>query len=310
MRVLTRLEDLGSQVVPFVLAAGVFDGFHVGHQTVLRRAVEEASKLQAQPGVLTFHPHPAAVLRPECTPRSLASRSQKQDLLAATGLPLMVEVPFDAGFARQSPEEFIEQLVRCSNGLLAGICVGTSWSFGRGRKGNVEMLQDLAEQFSFQVFAVFPVLLNGLPVSSTRIRQAIERGDLDEAEKCLGRRYSIRGEVLRGAQLGRKLGFPTANLSIGDAQLPPDGVYAVWVLHAGKRFSGVANLGLRPTVDKTSTKRVLEVHLLEFSKDLYGKELEVCFVRLLREEQRFPDLESLRQQIAKDVDQAKRELSK
>jgi len=304
MRVLTRLEDLGNQEVPFVLAAGVFDGFHFGHQAVLRRAVEEAAKLNAEAGVLTFHPHPAAVLRPECAPRFLASRSQKLDLLQATGLPLMIEVPFDAGFARQSPEEFIENLVRCSNGCLAGICVGASWSFGRGRKGNVKMLQTLGDQFSFQVFAVPPVLLGGSPVSSTRIRQAIERGDLDEAEQCLGRRYSIRGEVLRGAQLGRKLGFPTANLSFGDAQLPPNGVYAVEVLHAGNRFSGVANLGLRPTVEKEPGKRVLEVHLLDFSGEVYGEELEVGFVRFLRGEHRFPDLDSLRQQIAKDVEQA------
>jgi riboflavin kinase/FMN adenylyltransferase len=213
-------------------------------------------------------------------------------------------IPFDAAMAALEPDEFIGRIAAACR-PLASITVGKSWGFGRGRTGNLGTLQMLGERLHFTVRGIAPVTFGGEPVSSTRIRTAIERGDFAEAASLLARDYSIEGTVVRGRQMGRQLGFPTANLELEAEQLPPIGVYAVRALVRGTLLPGIANLGLRPTVDSGGTTRHFEVHLFDFTGDLYGETMEVRFVERLRDELRFENLEQLKDQIGRDATRAR-----
>jgi riboflavin kinase/FMN adenylyltransferase len=296
-----RLEELAALGQPLHLALGVFDGVHVGHQAVIGRAVRAARAGGGLAGMLTFDPHPIRVIAPEKAPASLlATLEQKMEIVASLGVDLFVPLKFDANFAAMEAAEFVRQLLAAP---VHTIAVGEDWRFGRGRGGDAAMLRAEAASRGFRLEAVPPVMLDGDRISSTRIRQAIRDGNLDDAARMLGRPYSVRGEVIAGDQIGRKLGFPTANVATGDVQLPPDGVWAVRVRDAqANEWGGVANLGFRPTVGGIS--RVFEVHLLGFSGDLYGSTLEVTFGTHLRGERKFSTLEELQAQIARDARQA------
>lgn len=304
MRVLihNRLEELATLGVPLHLALGVFDGVHVGHQAVIGRAVEAARSVGGLAGMVTFDPHPIRVIAPEKAPVSLlATLEQKMEIVAALGVELFVPLKFDAAFAAMEAAEFVRQLLAAP---VRTIAVGEDWRFGRGRGGDAAMLRAEAASRGFRLEAVPPVMLDGDRISSTRIRQAIRDGNLDDAARMLGRPYAVRGEVVAGDQLGRTLGFPTANVATGDVQLPPDGVWAVRVRDAdANEWGGVANLGFRPTVG--GIRRVFEVHLLGFSGDLYGRTLEVTFGTHLRGERKFPSLEELQAQIERDAREAR-----
>lgn len=286
-----------------MVAIGVFDGVHRGHQALIARALEEAQRLRARAMVLTFDPHPVRVLRPDQAPRLLTSTLHKQQLIEKLGVEGLVLQPFDVEFAAQSPEVFIRQLAECARPLKS-ICVGNQWAFGKGRSGNVELLRREGASLGFEVVEIAPVQIEGETVSSTRIRQAIEAGDFATAEKCLGRPYTILGTVEHGAQLGGKIGFPTANLSAHSEQFPPNGVYAVRALVGGDSLNGVANIGIRPTV-ATGAARTLEVHLFDFRDDLYGRDVEVKFETKLRNEQKFESLAALKEQIRQDCENAR-----
>jgi len=188
---------------------------------------------------------------------------------------------------------------------LQEICVGHEWSFGKNRRGDLTLLKRLGHEFDFSVIGVPPVKVNGSVVSSTGIRQAVENGDLAKAAEMLGRDYTIRGTVTKGDNLGKKIGFPTANLSAHSEQFPPDGVYLAEAAIDGKLHQGVINLGVRPTVKGQKSERVLEVHLLDFSSDIYGKDVEVRFLRYLRPEKKFDSIDALIKQITADVRQAR-----
>lgn len=256
---------------------------------------------------LTFHPHPARVLRPDSAPHLLTSTPHKLRLIEELGCQYLLQIKFDAAFAAQPPEVFIEALVRSATSLRM-ICVGHNWAFGKGRSGNVALLAALGAKFGFETLEIEPVEVDGQLVSSTRIRKAVEAGDFETARRFLGRDYTILGTVQPGAGRGRGIGFPTANLSAHNERFPPNGVYAVRVLMDSRWFEGVANVGVRPTVG-SAPDRVLEVHIFEFSGDRYGRDLEVKFERFLRPERKFSSLEELRVQIARDAAQAREILS-
>lgn len=301
-----RLDELPSLGQPLHLALGVFDGVHAGHQAVIAKVVEAADREGGLAGLLTFDPHPIQVIAPAKAPSSLLETlDHKARVVAALGVRLFIPLRFNSEMAAMEADEFVARL---ASAPLRTIAVGEDWRFGHRRAGDVSLLQREATSRGFHLEAVPPVMFDGDRISSTRIRQAIHDGNLDEAARMLGRSYAVSGRVVAGNQLGQKIGFPTANISTGTLQLPPGGVWTVSVSHSdGRKWNGVANLGTRPTVG--GGKRVLEVHLFDFRGDLYGQELEICFRKHLRPEMKFPSLEALRDQIAQDVRAAQESLA-
>jgi riboflavin kinase/FMN adenylyltransferase len=293
-----KLEELAAQDGPLHLALGVFDGVHVGHRAVIARAVEAARKEGGKAFVVTFDPHPIRVIAPEKAPASLlATLDEKAAVLKALGVEGLLVIHFDMTFAKMDAEEFVRKLLAAN---VRTIAVGEDWRFGSKRSGDVAMLRRMGGELGFQLEAVPPVMWDGERISSTRIRQAIRDGNFDAVEEMLGQPYELSGTVIEGRKLGRGLGFPTANLRLGERQTPRDGVWSVKVEGLGK---GVANLGTRPTVD--GGERLLEVHLFDFSGDLYGKELRVRFGKFLRHERKFSSVEELREQILRDAEEAR-----
>jgi riboflavin kinase/FMN adenylyltransferase len=246
------------------------------------------------------------VLRPSEAPHLLTATQHKIRLIRDLGVQHLLVIKFDKAFAATAPEDFVQQLVTHSKPLRE-ICVGHEWSFGKDRRGNLALLRKLGAQFDFEVVGIPAVTLgNGEPVSSTAIRHAVETGDLAKAAEMLGHQYTILGTVVRGERLGKKIGFPTANLSAHSEQFPPNGVYFAEATLNGGIYPGVINLGYRPTVSSSKSQRVLEIYLLDFDHDIYGKDLEVRFVRYLRPEQKFENLDALVRQIELDVQQARK----
>lgn len=289
-----KLEDLASQQGSLHLALGVFDGVHIGHQAVISRAVAAAREQGGKAFVVTFSPHPIRVISPAKAPGALlATLDDKAEVLGALGVDGLLVIRFDEDFAKMGAEDFVRAL--CA-GNVATIAVGEDWRFGSKRLGDVEMLRRMGSDLGFRLIAVAPVMWDGERISSTRIRQAIRDGNFDAVEKMLGRPYEISGTVIEGRKLGRELGFPTANLRLGEQQTPKDGV---WEVEVDGSLRGVANLGIRPTVG--GGDRLLEVHLLGFSGDLYGKRLRVKFLRFIRDEKKFDSVEELRAQIRQDA---------
>jgi riboflavin kinase / FMN adenylyltransferase len=304
MEILRSIAELESLRGPLFLAIGVFDGVHLGHQAVISAATSHAHAAEGTPVVMTFDPHPLKVLRPQYAPHLLTATQHKIALIRNLGVEHLLVINFDKKFAATLPEEFVEELVTHSRPLRE-ICVGHEWSFGKDRRGNLDLLKRLGAQFDFNVVGVPPVTVNGEVVSSTAIRQAVEKGDFAKAADVLGREYTILGTVTRGDNLGKKIGFPTANLSAHSEQFPPNGVYLAEAWVNGVLHYGVINLGYRPTVNSGKSERVLEIYLLDFDRDIYGEDVEVRFVHYLRPERKFESLESLAQQIELDVRRAR-----
>jgi riboflavin kinase / FMN adenylyltransferase len=304
MEILRSIAELESLRGPLFLAIGVFDGVHLGHQAVISAATSHARAADGTPVVMTFDPHPLKVLRPQHAPHLLTATQHKIALIRDLGVEHLLVINFDRKFAATSPEEFVEELVMHSRPLRE-ICVGHEWSFGKDRRGNLDLLKRLGVQLDFSVVGVPPVLVNGEVVSSTAIRQAVEKGDLAKGAEMLGREYTILGTVTHGNNLGKKIGFPTANLSAHSEQFPPNGVYFAEARVNGVLYYGVINLGYRPTVSSGKSERVLEIHMLDFDRDIYGEDVEVRFMRHLRPERKFESLESLAQQIELDVRRAR-----
>jgi riboflavin kinase/FMN adenylyltransferase len=305
MEILRSIPELAHLTGPLFLAIGVFDGVHRGHQAVISTSAEHAKSANGTPVVVTFDPHPMKVLRPREAPHLLTATQHKIRLIRQLGVQHLLVIKFDKAFAATAPEDFVQQLVMHSKPLRE-ICVGHEWSFGKGRRGNLALLRKLGAQFDFEVVGIPAVTLgNGEPVSSTAIRHAVEAGDLAKAAEMLGHQYTILGTVVRGERLGKKIGFPTANLSAHSEQFPPNGVYFAQATLDGVIYPGVVNLGHRPTVSSGKSERVLEIHLLDFDHEIYGKDVEVRFVRYLRPEQKFENLDALARQIEFDVQQAR-----
>jgi len=304
MEVLRSIPELLRLPGPLFLAIGVFDGVHRGHQAVICTSAEHARSANGTPVVVTFDPHPEKILRPETAPHLLTATPHKIALIRNLGVGELLIIAFDKQFAATEPEDFVHQLVKYSKPLRE-ICVGHEWSFGKDRRGNLEFLKKLGAEFDFNVIGIPPVTVNGEIVSSTTIRRAVEAGDFTKAAEMLGREYTILGRVVRGDDLGKKIGFPTANLSAHNEQFPPNGVYFADAKLDGARYPGVVNLGYRPTVSSSKTERVLEIYLLDFDREIYGKDLEVRFIRYLRPEKKFENVDALVRQIQADVKQAR-----
>ena len=304
MEILRSIPELERLRGPLFLAIGVFDGVHRGHQAVISTSADHAAASNGTPVVVTFDPHPEKVLRPQAAPHLLSATQHKIALIRALGVEHLLIITFDKQFAATEPEDFVQKLVIHSKPLRE-ICVGHEWSFGKNRRGNLDLLKKLGAKFNFDVVGIPPVKINGAVVSSTAIRQAIEKGDLAKAAEMLGREYTILGTVTRGDNLGKKIGFPTANLSAHSEQFPPNGVYVAEARIDGELYRGVINLGIRPTVSSGKSERVLEIHLFDFNRDIYGHDVEVRFLKFLRSEKKFQDLDTLVQQIRQDVEQAR-----
>ena len=299
---LTAIEELKKLERPLHLALGVFDGVHLGHRAVIEVAVEGARASGGVPGAMTFEPHPIQVLAPDRAPRRiLASLEHKENLLEELGVEVLLVLEFTNELAQQPADEFASELLGAPT--LRQVAVGEDWKFGKDRGGTVDLLRALGEEHGVAVSAIAPVMIDGERVSSTRVRQALRDGNLVAAAAMLGRPYTVMGKVVRGEELGRKLGIPTANIAVGGEQLPPDGVYAVLGTVSGESRPGVANLGVRPTVD--GEQRLLEVHLLDFEGNLYGQEVEVQFGKRLRGEKKFGDLGELKEQVLRDLEAGK-----
>jgi len=289
-----------------VVTIGNFDGVHLGHQALLRRVRQRADELGVAACVYTFHPSPRQVLRPSTAVPPIQDLDDRIEALGRAGVDEVVVERFDHELAAREPRWFADEILarrlRCSAAVL-----GYDFRYGRRREGTVDMLR---EWLDVPVEQVEPLSVHGAPVSSTRIRELLLAGDVEEAAALLSRPHRLRGEVVAGDRRGRQLGFPTANVAVGPVLRPPSGVYAVRVGldHEEATRPAVANLGTRPTFGDGDAPTV-EVHLLDFSGDLYGRRVAVDFIARLRDERRFDGVEQLVGQIRADIDEARRRLA-
>jgi riboflavin kinase/FMN adenylyltransferase len=305
MNVIHSASELGNGNRKTCLAIGVFDGVHLGHQQIIRQTVADARQHDAIALVITFDRHPSTVVTPERVPSLIYSLPQKLGAIESLGADTLLLIHFDRAFSEQTGETFIRGLAR-DLGKIQSLCVGADFVFGYQRSGNVALLEKLGDELGFTVHGLAAVSLDNQIVSSTRIREAIRAGDLDDASQMLGRPYAISGRVVAGDGVGRKLGFPTANLDAAGLVLPPNGVY-LGLAKIGKKSRPVAlNIGFRPTLASSEPQLRVEAHLLDFTGDLYGRELEIEIGEKLRDEKKFGSLEKLKAQIARDVAGAKR----
>ncbi len=284
-----------------VAVIGNLDGVHIGHQALIREAVELAGDKTA--AAITFVPHPRQVFRPDDPPFLLTDEETKADLLGALGIKIVFALPFIEALYKQTPEEFVRLTLGQRLGV-SGIITGKDFQFGAGRAGNADSLKELAEDLGITARAITPVIGPSTEkYSSSSVRAALRGGDPVTAATLLGRPWSIRGEVIEGRKLARQLEFPTANIPLGDYVRPQFGVYAVEVTTADGNHHGVANIGVRPTVDGQT--EMLEVHVFDFEGDLYGQKLDVALIAFLREERKFDGIDQLKEQIARDSERAR-----
>jgi len=280
-------------------AIGIFDGVHRGHQYLIKKMLTAARRLKAQPIVITFFPHPAHVLRPDLKLGYLTSIADRFRRLSGLGVAVCVVVHFDRSFAGIQPEKFIKDVLVKELGVKA-VFVGGDFRFGKDRSGDIALFEKLAPEYGYEMHAV-PGLKQGREIiSSTRIRQLIGAGKLKQAAGLLGRSVSVSGLVVKGSQRGKGLGFPTANIAYEADILPAQGVHVVNVLLGKKKYPAIANIGTRPSFEKQVSQLHLEVHILDFAKNIYGKQLEVEFLKKIRSEKKFDSPQELIRQIKKD----------
>jgi riboflavin kinase/FMN adenylyltransferase len=285
-----------------VLTIGTFDGVHLGHRKIIDRLNEIAREIKGESVIFTFDPHPRKVISPdESNLRLLTSLDEKIELFEQSGIDHLIIYPFTPEFAQLTYSEFVEQ-------VLVGqihtkfLVVGYDHKFGKNRQGDFEFLKNCADRLGFRIEKLDVLLMNESNISSTKIREAIQHGDIDTANRFLGYPFAIHGIVVEGQKLGRQIQFPTANIETLDPDkiIPGYGVYVVQVKVAGKLYQGMLNIGSRPTVNNNADHRSVEVNIFDFDADIYGEHLEVIFYKKLREEQKFASLDALKDQLAKD----------
>jgi riboflavin kinase/FMN adenylyltransferase len=289
---------------PAVLTLGVFDGLHLGHQLILSRVVERARALGAAPTVVTFDPHPRAVLHPESAPPLLQTFDQKVEAFGVLGVEQTIVVRFTREFARVSAEEFLKDVVH-ERLQAREVYLGRGFAFGRGREGNIELLRRVSRELGFAAFEVPEVRLRGQRISSSRIRELLAAGRVNLARRMLGRPYGVEGRVVRGYERGRTIGFPTANLRPANRVIPRGGVYVTATLIEGSWRRSVTNVGVRPTFEKEAEPSV-ETYVMDWGGDLYGDVVRVRFLHRLRDERRFSGVEELKEQINRDAARARK----
>ncbi|MCK5912322.1 MAG: bifunctional riboflavin kinase/FAD synthetase [Desulfuromusa sp.] len=298
MNILKSFDSLPTLFGSSAVTLGNFDGVHLGHRELFRYLVSAARQLKCPSIVYTFDPHPLKFLAPEKAPLLLNTPEEKQRLIAASHIDYLIETPFTADFATMSPEQFVIDIL-VEKLKIKALVVGYDYAFGQGRRGNVDFLKACGDDLGFTVEVLQPVGADGLPFSSTRIRRMVASGDVAAVVRLLGRQYNLQGKVVPGEQRGRELGFPTANLETDKELLPATGVYAVKVRHCQQEYGGVVNLGQRPTFGGGAP--TIEVHLLDFTGQLYNQDLRIYFVERLRGEQKFSSAGKLIEAITADV---------
>ena len=291
------------ELQPAALTIGNFDGVHRGHQAMLSRVKDVARTRDLRAAVLTFEPHPRELFAPDSAPTRLTSLREKLELLAEHGVAHTHVQRFNRAFAAMSAEDFVARIL-VEGFHVRWVLVGSDFRYGARRTGDLERLRAAGKQYGFEVETMPTVEMEGTRVSSSAVRAALAEGDLQTAQRLLGRTYSISGRVVRGLQLGRKLGFPTANVQMKHNRPPLMGIYAVR-LHGlrSEPLNGVASIGLRPTVD-SSGKTTLEVHVFDFAEEIYGRHVRVEFLAKIRDEEKYADLDLLKAQIARDCEAA------
>jgi riboflavin kinase/FMN adenylyltransferase len=285
-------------------AIGFFDGVHLGHQEILRQTVADARQCGGIAVAITFDAHPTTILAPSRVPKLIYQLQKKLAVIESLGIDHVLLYHFDHKFSEQPGEAFVRSLVIGLHGFRS-LCVGAHFSFGHQRSGNVSLLRHLGAELKFEVHGLPSVAVDGKTVSSTRIREAIHAGELELAGRLLGRTYSLSGKVVEGDGLGRKLGFPTANLETAGLALPPKGVYAAQTEINGRQYQAVLNIGVRPTIHQPKPQLRVEVHVLDFEGSLYGNDMELENFSRIRDEQKFGSVEQLQLQIAKDISVAR-----
>ncbi len=300
MKIIKDIEK--ARLKDTVLTLGNFDGLHLGHIKILRLVSKKARSLGLKSVVYTFDPHPLKVVAPEKSPPLMLTVKDKARLVETFDIDYLVVARFTKKFASKDPREFVKEVL--VDGLkVREVIVGHDYAFGKGKRGTISFLKKLGAEFGFKVTVVDAYKIAGKIVSSSRVRAEVKRGRLRSAARLLGRDFTIRGKVVRGTDIGKTIGFPTANLKPETELIPKEGVYAVWVEVNGKSVKGVANIGSAPTFG--GKESVIEVHLLNFSGDIYSKIITVAFIRRLRGEKSFKDKDALVRQIKKDIGRAK-----
>jgi len=314
LKVVHGTAALDQDLVRPVLTIGNFDGLHIGHRTIMRTVVERARALDGEAAVYTFEPHPRKILTPSRAPQLLTTVDQKLELFEAFGIDCVILEPFDAEFAKVSPETFAREYVFQRIRPIE-VYVGYDFHYGRDREGSMRLLTETGPRLGFSVTIIGEVMIGDRDVNSTRVRELLTRGEVEEARRLLGRPFCVRGAVVEGDRRGRQLGFPTANLRTDNEVLPANGVYAGELRfldegtpESGSRHAAVTNVGLRPTFEDAAG-HVAEAHLIDFEGDLYGRRVELTFEHRLRGEQKFAGPDALREQIALDVADARDRLA-
>lgn len=282
-----------------VVTIGTYDGVHLGHQKIIKNIVDQAKNSDMDSVVFTFDPHPRVVLSKSNDLKLIQTIAERSDRLEKTGLDYLIIHPFDKTFSRMSAFEFVRDIL--VNQLhVQKLVIGYDHHFGKNREGNIDQLREYAHMFEFEVEEIPALDIDEVSVSSTKIRQALSEGKIEKANSYLGYAFSIEGEVIKGNQIGKGLGFPTANLKINDPlkQLPKSGAYIVESKIDNQTYLGMLNIGFRPTIDGRDIS--IEVYFENLDQDLYGQKIKLNFIRFLRDEKRFESLEKLKEQLAKD----------
>ena len=285
-----------------MVTIGTFDGVHLGHREVISELKRLSSLSGGESVVFTFEPHPRIVISPqEDSLRLLSTKNEKIDLIEKIGIDHLVIYPFTKAFSKLSYSEFVTNIL--VEGLhISSLVVGYDHRFGQGRKGDFNSLEILSKSLNFKVEQLSGLLIDNKLVSSTKIRLALEAGDISKANQFLGYQYTVFGKVIEGKQLGRKIGFPTANIETDDHYklVPGDGVYAVMVKTGGKIYKGMLNVGIRPTVNYNADHKSIEVHIFNFDEDIYNSDITLFFIEKIRDEQKFADIDHLQKQLIRD----------
>jgi len=308
MLVIHGLDKIKKQFRNAVITIGNFDGVHIGHLSLFQRVKELAKTLRGESIIITFYPHPIKVLSPTNGPPLITPHEQKVQLIETAGIDVFIVIEFTPEFASMTATEFVQEIIHDKIGARA-VVVGPDYRFGHKREGDIPALTRMGQKLNFEVHVVPDITVNGVEVSSSTIREFVLAGDLENARRMLGRDFQVTGRVVRGRDRGgRLLGFPTANLQLIDELTPKPGVYATEVLIDDQVYKGATNIGYSPTFENGAFS--VETHILDFSKEIYGKVIQVRFIERLRDEKAFSGIEELSHQIQKDVERSRTILSK